>query len=108
MKKLLLISLLLTGFMASTFAQTIVGTDPENKNVVLEVGSNAITVIVTNNCGTNKSNFTLNYVLPETPCSAPELTAGSPLTLLTEEETVIINAVVSNVLFMVRFLSVSC
>lgn len=36
MKKLLLISLLLTGFMASTFAQTIVGTDPENKNVVLE------------------------------------------------------------------------
>ena len=36
MKKLLLISLLLTGFMATSFAQTIVGTDPENKNVVLE------------------------------------------------------------------------
>jgi len=36
MKKLLLITLLLTGFMGSLFAQTIVGTDPENKNVILE------------------------------------------------------------------------
>lgn len=36
MKKLLLISLLLTGFMGSLMAQTIVGTDPENKNVILE------------------------------------------------------------------------
>ena len=36
MKKLLLAILLLTGFMGSLMAQSIVGTDPENKNVVLE------------------------------------------------------------------------
>lgn len=36
MKKLLLISLLLSGFMGGLMAQSIVGTDPENKNVVLE------------------------------------------------------------------------
>lgn len=36
MKKNLLILLFLTAFFANIFAQTIVGTDPENKNVVLE------------------------------------------------------------------------
>jgi hypothetical protein len=36
MKKFLLSIFLLTAFVAASFGQTIVGTDPENKNVVLE------------------------------------------------------------------------
>ncbi len=35
-KKLSILATLLIGLLATTFAQTIVGTDPENKNVVLE------------------------------------------------------------------------
>lgn len=54
------------------------GTSIASKPIVLVEGSNAITVVVTNACGTNLSTFTLNYVAPDVPCASPVLTASGP------------------------------
>ena len=90
------IELLLNG-VSNGYMSFNPSTSIASKGVTLNEGSNAVTVIVTNDCGTNRSNFTLNYVLPETPCSAPEVTAISPLVFTTDAETTNINAVLANV-----------
>ncbi|MBL7898815.1 MAG: hypothetical protein JNJ99_09795, partial [Crocinitomicaceae bacterium] len=51
------------------------GTSIATKAATLIEGSNAITVIVTNNCGTNMATFTLNYQVPNAPCTNPTVTA---------------------------------
>lgn len=59
-----------------------------SKGVTLLEGSNAITVIVTNDCGTNQATFTLNYDAPDAPCYEPSLTAAGPSIITTEEELI--------------------
>ena len=63
-----------------------------SKGVTLNEGSNAIKVIVTNNCGTNHATFTLNYKKPDAPCNDPVLTAISPSSSGTYEESTTITA----------------
>jgi hypothetical protein len=60
--------------------------------IVLLEGSNAITVIVTNNCGTNQATFTLTYKVPEAPCIDPTLVPNGDLNLTTQDETITVQA----------------
>ncbi|MEX1002135.1 MAG: hypothetical protein WDZ35_08470 [Crocinitomicaceae bacterium] len=55
---------------------------------VLEEGSNAITVIATNNCGSNQATFTLTYEPAEAPCEDPELSANGQTTFTTQDASV--------------------
>jgi len=68
-----------------------------SKGIVLLEGSNAITVIVTNECGTNRATFTLNYEAPDAPCYDPTLTAVGSTSITTEAETLNISAIATHV-----------
>lgn len=48
-----------------------------SKAVTLLEGSNAVKVIVTNECGTNQATFTLNYEAPDAPCFDPTLSSAT-------------------------------
>ena len=73
------------------------GTSIAAKATTLVEGSNAIQVIVTNNCGTNQATFTLNYVAPEAPCIDPTLSANGNTTITTQDDQVSVNAGVSQI-----------
>ncbi|MFT4601504.1 MAG: hypothetical protein ACI857_001684, partial [Arenicella sp.] len=73
------------------------GTSIASKAAVLIEGSNAVTVIVANNCGTNQATFTLNYVAPEAPCVDPTVTATTLAPAITQAESVSVIAAVSEV-----------
>lgn len=68
-----------------------------SKAVTLNEGLNALNVIVTNDCGTNNSYFTLNYQPEEDPCNEPVATAISSTAYTTLDSTATIEAVVANV-----------
>ncbi|MEO9533809.1 MAG: hypothetical protein ABJG68_02340 [Crocinitomicaceae bacterium] len=73
------------------------GTSIASKATTLLDGSNAITVIVTNNCGTNQATFTLNYVAPEAPCVDPTVTVNGSTNVTTQEEQISISSGVSEI-----------
>ncbi len=73
------------------------GTSIASKPIVLSEGSNAISVIVTNACGTNQATFTLIYNAPDAPCASPILTPISATTFSTLESTVSLTLGSSNV-----------
>ncbi len=73
------------------------GTSIAAKAAVLVEGSNAVTVIVTNDCGTNQATFTLNYVAPEAPCVDPMLTPTSMANTTTQSETASVVSGVSEI-----------
>ncbi len=73
------------------------GTSIASKPIVLAEGSNAVTVIVTNDCGTNQATFTLNYVAPDAPCADPVLTPVGLSTFTTLESVIGITLNSSNV-----------
>ncbi|MBD3636261.1 MAG: hypothetical protein HUJ25_02875 [Crocinitomicaceae bacterium] len=68
-----------------------------SKAITLAEGSNAITVIVNNNCGRNQATFTLNYVLPETPCVDPTVVPIGQLTMTTQDQVITLQSGVSEV-----------
>ena len=68
-----------------------------SKTIELTEGSNAVKVIVTNNCGTNFATFTLNYKKPSAPCSEPLLNAISVLSSETYESSAALLAGTMNV-----------
>jgi hypothetical protein len=80
------------GFMAYNS-----GTSIASLATTLNEGSNAIKVIVTNDCGTNQATFTLNYIAPEAPCVDPELTALSNLSNVTQSNTISVQAGVTEI-----------
>jgi hypothetical protein len=63
----------------------------------LTEGSNAVKVIVTNDCGRNHSTFTLNYQVPEAPCVDPVVTALTQLDAVTQNTSVSVQAGVAEV-----------
>ena len=65
--------------------------------VILAEGSNAITVIVTNDCGTNQATFTINYVAPEAPCYDPSFQTTEALNQSTQATTISLSAGVSEI-----------
>lgn len=67
------------------------------KGVTLLEGSNAVNVIVTNECGTNQATFTLNYDAPDAPCYDPTLTAMGTTSITTLEESVSLTATSTHV-----------
>lgn len=73
------------------------GTSVASKAATLSEGSNAITVVVTNDCGTNQATFTLNYVAPEAPCNDPVLTAVGPINSTTQAESAAMSANASEI-----------
>lgn len=64
------------------------GTSVASKEITLLAGSNAVNVVVTNPCGTNKATFTLIYKAPDAPCFDPVLTASSLSTFTTLDEVI--------------------
>ncbi len=68
-----------------------------SKDGVLNEGSNAVQVIVTNDCGTNHATFTLNYEVPEAPCEDPLVTALDNSSITTQETTITVQAGVLNI-----------
>ncbi len=62
------------------------------KDIVLNEGSNAINVIVTNACGTNQSTFTLNYEAPDAPCLEPTLSTAMSTSVTTLAEVISLTA----------------
>jgi len=85
------VELLLNG-VSQGFMAYNAGTSIASKDVTLSEGSNAVNVVVTNNCGTNQATFTLNYVAPEAPCEDPVLSAVGPINSTTQAETITFNA----------------
>ena len=73
------------------------GTSIASKAIVLLEGSNAVTVVATNACGTNQATFTLNYVAPDAPCADPLLTAIGTTTFTTLESLIGLNVNSSNI-----------
>lgn len=73
------------------------GTSIASKAIILSEGSNAVTVIVTNACGTNQATFTLNYIAPDAPCADPILTPSGATTFTTLESVISLTLGSSNV-----------
>jgi hypothetical protein len=90
------IELLVNG-LSQGFMTYNTGTSVASKATVLVEGSNAVTVLVTNNCGTNQATFTLNYVAPEAPCVNPTITANGNTTITTQAEQISVYAGVSEI-----------
>lgn len=80
------------GYMTYNAATSIA-----SKPLTLNEGSNAITVVVTNECGTNQATFTLNYEAPDAPCPKPTLVAGGSTSFTTLEETVTLTLTATHV-----------
>ncbi|MFT5820732.1 MAG: hypothetical protein ACI8ZM_001979 [Crocinitomix sp.] len=68
-----------------------------SKAITLLEGSNAVNVIVTNECGTNQATFTLIYEAPDAPCYDPTLTAAGETSFTTLAEVVSVVAIATHV-----------
>mgnify|MGYP000232902288 CR=1 FL=1 len=68
-----------------------------SKAITLLEGSNAVNVIVTNECGTNQATFTLIYEAPDAPCYDPTLTATGETSFSTLDEVVSVVATATHV-----------
>ena len=68
-----------------------------SKAATLLEGSNAVTVIVTNECGTNRATFTLNYDAPDAPCYDPTLSAVGSTAIVTEATSINLSAIATHV-----------
>ena len=68
-----------------------------SKAITLLEGSNAVNVIVTNDCGTNQATFTLIYEAPDAPCYDPTLTATGMTSYTTLDEVVSVVATATHV-----------
>lgn len=73
------------------------GTSIASLPATLNEGLNAITVIVTNNCGTNQATFTLNYVAPEAPCVDPVVTPIGTTSQVTQSDKASVSAGVTEI-----------
>jgi hypothetical protein len=68
------------------------GTSIASKATILAEGSNAVQVVVTNNCGTNLATFTLFYQVPNPPCNDPTVYSSGPTSITTQDNVISLSA----------------